>query len=219
MWHYDKKELVGGPLSIGSLNIGTSNIDAAVQWFVSDKVYIFIKLFTYWRINENKYIEGVSAITAGWPGILESALFPDCACDCTDSPNRVYWEFQKMDFEVEHGYTKLLQKLEVIKHVNDIRNGNPDVQKEFKVFKNIARTESFNHVTGIKLASGTKFKIAVLYSINEKIPLTDGDPHGLVYGVKNRVSNTIMQVFNFRYLIDMETTCTVTEHMAELSVL
>ena len=64
MWHYDKEELVDGPLSIDTWNIDTSNIDAAVQWFVNGKVYIF-KLFTYWRINENKYIEGKSAITAG----------------------------------------------------------------------------------------------------------------------------------------------------------
>ena len=217
MWHYDKEELVDGPLSIDAWNIDTSNIDAAVQWFVNGRVYIF-KEFIYWRINKNKEIESKSYITAGWPGLLDSVLFPDCACDCTDSLNRVYWEFDKMDFEVERGYTKLLRELEVIKHVIDIRNSNPEVQKEFKVFKDIAKIESFNHVTGIKLVSGTKFKTAVPYSINEKIRLTDADPLDFVYGEKNRVSNTILQVFNCPYLIDMKTICTVTVHMVELSV-
>ena len=217
MWHYDKEELVDGPLSIDTWNIGTSNIDAAVQWFVNGKVYIF-KLFTYWRINENKYIEGKSAITAGWPGLLESALFPDCACDCTDSPNRVNWEFDKMDFQVDLGHTKPLQELEVTKYVTDIRNGNSEVQKEFKVFKDFVTTESFNYVSGIELASGTKFKTAVPYSINKKIRLTHADPLNFVYGVKNRISNTILQVFNCPYLADMRTTCTITEHMVELFV-
>ena len=217
MWHYDKEELVDGPLSIDTWKISTSNIDAAVQWFVNDKVYIF-KLFTYWRINENKYIESVSAITAGWPGLLESALFPDCACDCTDSPNRVYWEFEKMDFEVELGYTKLLQELEVTKDVIDTRNRNPEVKKEFKVFKDFVTTESFNHVTGIELVSGTKIKTAVPYSINGKVRITDADPLDFAYGVKNSVSSTILQAFSCPYLTDMKVTCTVMVHMIELSV-
>ena len=217
MWHYDKEELVDGPLSIDTWNIDTSNIDAAVQWFVNGKVYIF-KLFTYWRINENKYIEGKSAITAGWPGLLESALFPDCACDCTDSPNRVYWDFDKMDFQVDLGHTKPLQELEVTKYVTDIRNGNSEVQKEFKVFKDFVTTESFNHVTGIELVSGTKIKTAVPYSINGKVRITDADPLDFAYGVKNSVSSTILQAFSCPYLTDMKVTCTVMVHMIELSV-
>ena len=217
MWHYDKEELVDGPLSIDTWNIGTSSIDAAFQWFVNDKVYIF-KLFTYWRINENKYIEGMSAITAGLPGLLGSALFPDCACDCTDSPNRVYWKLEKMDSEVEFGYTEPLQEIEVTKHVTDIGNGNPEVQKEFKVFKDFLRTESFNHITGLKLATGTRFKTAVLYSINEKIRITDADTFHFVYGVKKRVPGTMLQVFNYPYLTDMKVTCTATGHMIELFV-
>ena len=126
MWHYDKEELVDGPLSIDTWNIDTSNIDAAVQWFVNGRVYIF-KQFLYWRINKNKEIESKSYITAGWPKLLESVLFPDCPCDCTDSPNRVYWEYDKMDFEVERGYTEPLQELAAIKYVNDIRNENAEV--------------------------------------------------------------------------------------------
>ena len=80
-----------------------------------------------------------------------------------------------MDFEVERGYTEPLQELAAIKYVNGIRNENAEVQKEFKVAKDILRTESFNHVTGIKLATGTKFKTAVSYLINKKIRLTDAD--------------------------------------------
>ena len=160
----------------------------------------------------------MSAITAGWPGLVESALFPDCACDCTDSPNRVYWEFEKMDFEVELGYTEPQQELEVTKHIVDIRNGNPEAQKEFKVFKDFVTRESFNHATGIKLGPGTKFKTAVPYSINGKVRITDAEPLDFAYGVKNRASSTILQVFNCPYLTDMKVTCTVTVHRIELSV-
>ena len=216
MWHYDKEELVDGPVSFGTWNIGTSNIDAAVKWFPKGKVYMF-KLFTYWRINENADIDIKSAITAGWPGLLESDLFPACACDCTDSPHHTgNWELEKIDFEVESAYTEPLQ--EFTKHVIDIGNGNPEVQKEFKVFKDFVRIESFNHITGIKLATGTSFKTAVPYSINGKVRITDADTFDFVYGVRKEVPSTILKVFNCPYLTDMKVTCTVAVHMIKLSV-
>ena len=39
-------------------------------------------------------IDYKTSTIAGRPGLLDSALFPDCVSDSTDRPNRVNWEFK-----------------------------------------------------------------------------------------------------------------------------
>ena len=215
-WHYDKEELIEGPVSIDTWNV-ESNIDAAVQWFANKKIYIF-KRFTYWRINTHKEIEGTAPVSVGWVGLLNSALFPECACDCMDGPNRVFWKLEKVNFEVEYGHTKLLQELEVIKHVIDLRNGNPEVQKEFTASKNIVETESFNHSTGIALVRGSRFKTTVPHSKNGKIDLIAGGISEFMFGPRKETSTEISKVFTCPSFTDMKVTCRVTLQMQELIV-
>ena len=170
MWHYNKEQLIKGPISISMLNDKwniENDIDAAVKWTLNKRVYIFKRL-KYQRLHENENIEDPVHVDDSWRGLVGSALFPDCACDCTDGLNRIHWTFEKMDFAVELGYTKLLQESEVAKHVIDMRNENLQIQNEFTVFKDIVETELFIHSAGIALVTGTKFKTSIPYSINEK---------------------------------------------------
>ena len=213
-WHYNKEELIEGPVSIDTWNV-ESNIDAAVQWFFNKRVYIF-KRFTYWRINTHKQIEGTSSVPTGWVGLLDSTLFPDCACDCMDGPNRVSWRFEKVNFEVEFGHTKLLQELEVTKHVIDLRNGNPEVQKEFMASKNIVETESFNHSTGIALVS--RFKTTTPHSKNGKIDLIARGISEFILGSQKETSTEKSKVFTCPSFANMKVTCIVTLQMQELIV-
>ena len=39
-------------------------------------------------------IDYKTSTIAGRPGLLDSALFPECGSDSTDRPNRVNWKFE-----------------------------------------------------------------------------------------------------------------------------
>ena len=214
MWHYSKEQLIEGPVSIDTLNV-EGNIDAAVQWFINKKVYI-LKRLKYWRINE-KNIEAVALVSDGWSDLLESGLFPDCACDCVDGPNRVDWKFESINFDIKLGHTKLQQELQVTEKVVDSRDGKKP-EKDFTVFRSVVETESFAHFSGITLKTGTKFNVTVPHSINQKINLAVAGPTEFEFGIKKRTPTEKSKVITCPSFRDMKVTCRVTWETQELVV-
>ena len=216
MWHYNKEQLIEGPVSTDTWNV-EDNIDVAVQWFVKKKVYIFKRL-KYWRTDKNKNIEAVSPVSEGWPNLLESALFPDCACDCMDGQNRVDWKFDSMNFDLNLGHTKLQQESQIEEKVVDSRDGKKP-EKDFTVFRKVVETESFTHFSGITLKAGTRFNTTVPHSINQKINLAV--VAGLTefqFGIKKETSTEKSKSVTCPSFTDMKVTCRVTLQTQELVV-
>ena len=215
MWHFSKEQLIEGPVSVDKWNV-EGNIDVAFQWFANKKVYIFKRL-KYWRIDENKNIEAVVPVSEGWPDLLGSALFPDCACDCMDGPNRVDWKFESINFDLNLGHTKFQRESQVAEKVVDSRDGKK-TEKDFTVFTNVVETESFTHFSGITLKAGTRFSTTVPHSINQKINLAIAGPTEFQFGIKKETSTEKSAFVTCPSFTDMKVTCRVTLQMQELVV-
>ena len=187
-------KFLDGPSNILALNgnIRESNFDAAVQWSLNTRKYIF-KGTMYYRIDDQS--TEYWPIVGNWYGLFESSMLPKCGCGCTKATIGDFftelWEYDSVEYKIALGKLNLSYK-EMAQIIVDDKNKSVTSEKEINLSINLTEFIAFNYTHGTQPLKFTAFQAPTPNEENGAIKLNTKHLEAFRYGEsKLAVTNTL----------------------------